>query len=51
MGTKPWRLHTGVHNPGDVTIGAIVGSGIAAMVGAACDLAFQASQRGRVSLG
>jgi undecaprenyl-diphosphatase len=35
------RVHTGVHYPGDVAIGAIVGSGIAAMVGAACDQAFQ----------
>ena len=31
------RVHTGVHYPGDVVIGAILGAGIAAMVGAACD--------------
>jgi undecaprenyl-diphosphatase len=38
------RVHTGVHYPGDVVIGAILGAGIAAMVGAACDRSFQASQ-------
>ena len=43
MGTKPWRLHTGVHNPGDAMIGAIVGSGMAATVGAACAWTLQAS--------
>ena len=31
------RVHTGVHYPGDVVIGSIVGAGMAAMVGAACD--------------
>ena len=31
------RVHTGVHYPGDVVIGAIVGSGIAAVVGAVSD--------------
>jgi undecaprenyl-diphosphatase len=31
------RVHTGVHYPGDAMIGTIVGSGIAAMVGGACD--------------
>ena len=31
------RVHTGVHYPGDVVIGSIVGAGIAAMVAAACD--------------
>ena len=31
------RVHTGVHYPGDVVIGSIVGAGTAAMVAAACD--------------
>ncbi len=31
------RVHTGVHYPGDVVIGSILGAGIAAMVAAACD--------------
>ena len=31
------RVHTGVHYPGDVAIGSIVGAGTAAMVAAACD--------------
>jgi len=31
------RVHTGVHYPGDVAIGAILGAGIAAIVGAASD--------------
>ena len=31
------RVHTGVHYPGDVVIGAIHGAGTAAMVAAACD--------------
>ena len=38
------RVPTGVHYPGDVVIGAILGAGIAAMVGAACDRRLQASQ-------
>jgi undecaprenyl-diphosphatase len=38
------RVHTGVHYPGDVVIGAILGAGIAAMVGAACDRSFQEGQ-------
>ena len=38
------RVHTGVHYPGDVVIGAIVGDGIAAMVGAAFDRRFPAGQ-------
>jgi undecaprenyl-diphosphatase len=38
------RVHTGVHFPGDVVIGAILGAGIAAMVGAACDRTLQRSQ-------
>jgi undecaprenyl-diphosphatase len=41
------RVHTGVHYPGDVVIGSIVGSGIAAMVGAACDRTIEARQGGR----
>ncbi|MGH3479627.1 MAG: phosphatase PAP2 family protein [Nocardioidaceae bacterium] len=31
------RVHTGVHYPGDVVLGSIVGAGTAAMVAAACD--------------
>ena len=31
------RVHTGVHYPSDVVIGAILGAGTAAMVTAACD--------------
>lgn len=31
------RVHTGVHYPGDVAIGSIVGAGTAAIVAAACD--------------
>lgn len=38
------RVHTGVHYPGDVVVGAILGAGIATMVGAACDRTLQGSQ-------
>jgi undecaprenyl-diphosphatase len=31
------RVHTGVHYPGDVAIGSVVGAGTAAMVAAASD--------------
>jgi membrane-associated phospholipid phosphatase len=31
------RVHTGVHYPGDVVFGSILGAGTAAMVAAACD--------------
>jgi membrane-associated phospholipid phosphatase len=31
------RVHTGVHYPGDVVLGAIAGAGTAAMVASACD--------------
>jgi membrane-associated phospholipid phosphatase len=31
------RVHTGVHYPGDVVIGSLIGAGTAAMVAAACD--------------
>ena len=31
------RVHTGVHYPGDVVIGSIVGAGTAAMVAVTCD--------------
>jgi undecaprenyl-diphosphatase len=31
------RVHLGVHYPGDVAVGSIVGSGIAAMVASAID--------------
>ncbi|MFZ1288402.1 MAG: phosphatase PAP2 family protein [Candidatus Phosphoribacter sp.] len=36
-GVAQSRVHTGVHYPGDVVIGAILGAGIAAMVGAERD--------------
>ncbi len=45
------RVHTGVHYPGDVVIGAIAGAGGAAMIGAACDRAFQSGQGRRLGLG
>ena len=41
------RVHTGVHYPGDAVIGAIVGSGIAAMVDTACDRTQLAGQGDR----
>jgi undecaprenyl-diphosphatase len=44
-------VHTGVHYPGDVVIGAIVGGGLAAMIGAACDRAFQAGKGDGLRLG
>jgi len=31
------RVHTGVHYPGDVVLGSIIGAGTAAVVGRACD--------------
>ena len=31
------RVHTGVHYPGDVVIGSIIGAATAATVAAACD--------------
>jgi undecaprenyl-diphosphatase len=34
------RVHTGVHYPGDVVLGSIVGAGTAAMVAAVCDRKF-----------
>jgi undecaprenyl-diphosphatase len=39
------RVHTGVHYPGDVVIGSILGAGTAAMVAAACDRLSQPSER------
>jgi undecaprenyl-diphosphatase len=41
------RVHTGVHYPGDVVIGSILGAGTAAMVAAACDRLPQPPQRPR----
>jgi membrane-associated phospholipid phosphatase len=35
------RVHTGVHYPGDVVIGSIVGAGTAATVAAACDRVYR----------
>jgi undecaprenyl-diphosphatase len=31
------RVHTGVHYPGDVVLGSVIGAGTAAMVAGACD--------------
>ena len=45
------RVHTGVHYPGDVVIGAVVGAGGAAMIGAACDRAFPSGQGDGLRLG
>jgi membrane-associated phospholipid phosphatase len=39
------RVHTGVHYPGDVVIGSIIGAGTAAMVGAAFDHAKATRER------
>jgi undecaprenyl-diphosphatase len=41
------RVHTGVHYPGDVVIGAILGAATAAMVAAACDRLPQPQERPR----
>jgi membrane-associated phospholipid phosphatase len=41
------RVHTGVHYPGDVVIGSILGAATAAMVAAACDRLPQPPQRPR----
>jgi len=35
------RVHTGVHYPGDVVIGSVLGAGTAATVAAACDRIFR----------
>jgi len=35
------RVRTGVHYPGDVVLGSIVGAGTSAMVAAACDRAYR----------
>lgn len=40
------RVHTGVHYPGDVVIGSILGAGTAAMVAAACDRLAPATEAG-----
>ena len=45
------RVHTGVHYPGDVVLGSVVGAGTAAMVAGACDRQWRSPQRGRVLLG
>jgi membrane-associated phospholipid phosphatase len=39
------RVHTGVHYPGDVAIGSIVGAGTAAMVAAVCDAIYRSQRR------
>ena len=40
------RVHTGVHYPGDVVVGSIMGAGTAAMVAAVCDRPPTPSHRG-----
>jgi membrane-associated phospholipid phosphatase len=40
------RVHTGVHYPGDVVIGSILGAGTAAMVASACDRLLPAAEEG-----
>ncbi len=40
------RIHTGVHYPGDVVVGSIVGAGTAATVAAACDQLLRTAQIG-----
>jgi membrane-associated phospholipid phosphatase len=40
------RVHTGVHYPGDVVIGSILGAGTAAMVASACDRLLPAAEVG-----
>ena len=39
------RVHTGVHYPGDVVLGSIIGAGTAAMVAGACDRAYRSPRR------
>ena len=39
------RVHTGVHYPGDVVLGSIIGAGTAAMVAAACDRQYRSPRR------
>ena len=39
------RVHTGVHYPGDVVIGSIVGAGTAATVAAGCDRIYRLQDR------
>jgi membrane-associated phospholipid phosphatase len=41
------RVHTGVHYPGDVVLGSILGAATAAMVAAASDRLPQPQQRPR----
>jgi membrane-associated phospholipid phosphatase len=41
------RVHTGVHYPGDVAIGSIVGAGTAAMVAAAADRLSRSQDRAK----
>jgi undecaprenyl-diphosphatase len=41
------RVHTGVHYPGDVVLGSVIGAGTAAMVAGACDRQYR-SPRGCV---
>ena len=35
------RVHTGVHYPGDVVLGSVIGAGTAAMVAGVCDRAYR----------
>ena len=49
------RVHTGVHYPGDVALGSVIGVGTAAVVSRACDLYARSAKQGladgRVVLG
>jgi membrane-associated phospholipid phosphatase len=42
------RVHTGVHYPGDVVLGSIIGAGTAAMVAGVCDRPYRSPRRGCV---
>ncbi len=41
------RVHTGVHYPGDVVLGSVIGAGTAAMVAGVCDRAYRSPRSGR----
>lgn len=44
------RVHTGVHYPGDVVLGSVVGAGTAAVVAGLCDRRSRSATAGRVLL-
>lgn len=39
------RVHTGVHYPGDVVLGSVLGAGTSAMVAGACDRKYRSPER------